>query len=129
MSGHGGHDDNSKNSKLFDPTEHVVPISTYIGVFVALMVGTALTTIVADIDLGKWNTVVALFIAVCKMLLVVLFFMHVKYNRSLSRIVIVAAFFWLAIMITLASSDELTRGWEINPAGWGAILPYLRSFF
>jgi cytochrome c oxidase subunit IV len=129
MSGHGGHDDNSKNSRLFDPTEHVVPISTYIAVFVALMVGTALTTIVADIDLGKWNTVVALFIAVCKMLLVVLFFMHVKYNRSLSRIVIIAAFFWLAIMITLASSDELTRGWEINPAGWGAILPYLRSLF
>ena len=110
---------NPEESKLVDPTEHIVPVSTYIMVFIGLMIGTALTTAVAYVDLGKWNTVVALFIAVCKMLLVVLFFMHVKYIRSLSRIVIIAAFFWLGIMVTLSLSDELTRKWEMNPAGWG----------
>jgi cytochrome c oxidase subunit 4 len=127
MSGHGGHAEDQ--SKLFDPTEHIVPVSTYIFVFIGLMFATALTTAVAYIDLGKWNTVAALFIAVCKMLLVVLFFMHVKYNRGLSRIVIIAAFFWLGIMIALSLSDELTRTWEINPTGWGTIVPYLSRLF
>jgi cytochrome c oxidase subunit IV len=100
---------------------HIVPAGTYVLVFLALMVGTALTTWVAYIDLGgAWNTVAALTIAVCKMLLVVLFFMHVKYSKGLTRIVIIGAFFWLGIMITLTCSDELTRRWEIVPQGWSA---------
>jgi len=99
---------------------HIVPVGTYVLVFLALLVGTALTTWIAYIDLKAWNTVVALVIAVCKMLLVVLFFMHAKYSKGLTRIVIVGAFFWLGIMITLTCSDELTRHWEIVPQGWSA---------
>ena len=89
-----------------------------------------LTTAVAYVDLGRWNTVVALAIAVVKMLLVVLFFMHVKYNPGLTRIVIVGAFFWLGIMICFSMADELTRGWEYTPLPWnpGLILPYLFHF-
>jgi cytochrome c oxidase subunit 4 len=117
MSEHPGH------------TGHVVPISTYVLIFLALMVGTALTTGVAYIDMGRWNTVAALTIAVIKMLLVVLFFMHVKYATGLTRIVILAGFFWLGIMITLSCADELTRAWEINPAGWGGIIPFLLHLF
>ena len=108
---------------------HVVPIGVYLGVFFALMVGTALTTWVAYIDLGAFNTVVALTIAVIKMLLVVLFFMHVKYAHGLTKIVIICGFFWLGIMITLSLSDELTRGWEMNPAGWGSIIPFFLHLF
>ena len=52
------------------------------------------------------------------MILVVLFFMHVKYATGLTRVIIIAGFFWLAIMITLSCSDELTRTWEIVPQGW-----------
>jgi cytochrome c oxidase subunit 4 len=114
-------------------TEHIVPISTYLLVFIALMVGTGVTTWVAYIDLGKWNTVVALVIAFCKMILVVLFFMHVKYAAGLTRVVIIAGFFWLAIMITLSCSDELTRTWEIVPQGWlgngSMILPLISRLF
>jgi cytochrome c oxidase subunit 4 len=115
---------------------HVVPISTYLLVFLALMVGTALTTGVAYIDLGAFNTVVALLIAVIKMSLVILFFMHVKYQPGLTRIAIICAFFWLGIMMTLTLSDELTRTWEMNPKPWGSgalLLPHLphlvRMFF
>jgi cytochrome c oxidase subunit 4 len=110
---------------------HVVPISTYLLVFLALMVGTALTTGVAYIDLGRWNTVAALTIAVIKMMLVVLFFMHVKYATGLTRIVILAGFFWLGIMITLTCSDELTRNshWQIIPQAWNMIVPRLSLFF
>jgi cytochrome c oxidase subunit IV len=108
---------------------HVVPVGVYIAVFLALMCLTALTTGVAYIDLGEWNTVAALTIAVAKMLLVVLFFMHVKYATGLTRIVIICGFFWLGIMITLSLSDELTRGWEINPAGWTGLIPFLHHLF
>ena len=108
---HGGH--------------HVVPIGVYLAVFIALMCGTALTTGVAYIDLGAFNTVVALAIAVCKMLLVILFFMHVKYQPGLTRIAIICAFFWLGIMMTLTLSDELTRKWEMNPAPWNALIPHI----
>jgi cytochrome c oxidase subunit IV len=108
---------------------HVVPISTYVGVFLALMVGTVVTTWVATVNLGRWNTVVALTIAVIKMILVVLFFMHVKYATGLTRIVILAGFFWLGIMITLSCSDELTRTWEIVPQGWNMIVPLVSRLF
>ena len=108
---------------------HVVPVSTYVLVFLALMFGTALTTWVAYHNFGKWNTPIALVIAFTKMLLVVLFFMHVKYATGLTRIVILAGFFWLGIMITLSCSDELTRRWEIVPQGWQMIVPFLPRIF
>jgi|SRR5580698_7970512 cytochrome c oxidase subunit 4 len=105
--------------------EHVVPMSTYVGVFLALLVGTALTTWVAYIDLGAFNTVVALVIAFIKMTLVILFFMHVKYNKGLTRIVIVAAFFWLGIMMTFMLADELSRNWTPTVSSWDTLLPFL----
>jgi cytochrome c oxidase subunit IV len=111
---------------------HIVPVSTYIAVFVALLAGTALTTAVAKIDLGAFNTVVALIIAFAKMSLVILFFMHVKYEKGLTRIAILCAFFWLAIMITFTLSDELTRTWEMNPQPWSsisAIVPFVSHLF
>jgi cytochrome c oxidase subunit 4 len=74
-------------------SEHVVPLRTYIGVFLGLMALTALTTGVAYIDLGALNTVAALTIAVVKMLLVVLYFMHARYATGLTRVVIIAGFF------------------------------------
>jgi cytochrome c oxidase subunit 4 len=110
MSGHGNSHDT--------PEAHVVPYSIYIGVFIALLLGTGLTTWVAYIDLGAFNTPIALLIAFTKMTLVILFFMHVKYQTGLTQIAIVTAFFWLAIMITLTLTDELTRGWEMRPQPW-----------
>lgn len=114
---------------------HTVPVRTYLAVFVSLLVLTGLTTTVAYIDLGhttigrshviEWDTVAALAIAVAKTLLVVLFFMHVKYSPKLTKLVIVAAFFWLAIMIALTLSDVLTRDWSGTPQPWGVLLPYL----
>jgi cytochrome c oxidase subunit 4 len=119
----------SNHSEQSGHVGHVVPVSTYIIVFISLMAGTALTTGVAYIDLGRWNTVVALTIAVTKMTLVVLFFMHVKYATGLTRVVILAGFFWLGIMITLSCSDELTRAWEIVPQGWNMIVPLVSRLF
>ena len=98
--------------------EHILPIKTYVLVFLILIGFTGLTTGVAFIDLGPFNTIVAVAIAVCKMLFVILFFMHVKYMPGLTKIVVVSGLFWLVIMISLTLADYFTRNWTPSPSGW-----------
>jgi cytochrome c oxidase subunit IV len=109
---------------------HIVPRKIYFMVFASLLVLTALTTLAAYVDLDSrlglktipMNTIVALGIAVCKASLVVLFFMHVKYSSHLTKLVVVAGLFWLAIMIALTMSDYTTRNLHIPnpPQSWQA---------
>ncbi|HUR34938.1 MAG TPA: cytochrome C oxidase subunit IV family protein [Vicinamibacterales bacterium] len=94
-----------------NPTHHIVPKSTYYLIFLALLVGTALTWWVATIDLGAMNNVIMLTIAVTKATLVVLFFMHVKYSPKLTWTVILGSVFWLLIMLGLTMNDYFTRDW------------------
>ena len=75
----------------------------------ALVLGTCLTWWISFINLGIWNPVVALTIAVIKAVLVILFFMHVYYSTKLTKLTVAAGFFWLLIMITMSLSDYLTR--------------------
>ena len=65
--------------------EHIVPVKVYWAVFLTLLVMTVVTTGIAYIDLGPFNLLVALTIAVFKASLVVLFFMHVKYSTNLTK--------------------------------------------
>jgi cytochrome c oxidase subunit 4 len=95
--------------------EHVVPKSTYFTVFGALMVLTAATVGLAFVDLGEMNVGVALIVAITKATLVVLFFMHVKYSPALIKLVLVAALFWLMLLMGITLSDYLTRGWLMAP--------------
>jgi cytochrome c oxidase subunit 4 len=90
---------------------HVVPRKVYFAVFATLMVLTAVTVFVAFRDLGPWNTVVAMGIAVTKATLVVLYFMHLRYSDRLTRIVIASGFFWFGILVVLALSDYISRPW------------------
>lgn len=88
---------------------HVSPVRTYVGVFLALMVFTALTIWAAFIDLGAFNNLVALGIAVTKAVLVILFFMHVRYSTRLTAIVVACGFFWLLLLLVLTWADYATR--------------------
>jgi len=81
----------------------------YYLVFAVLCIGTILTFVVARIDLGVLNPVIALAIACTKATLVILFFMHVRYSNKLTIITVCAGFFWLMLLITLSLSDYLTR--------------------
>jgi cytochrome c oxidase subunit IV len=108
---------------------HVVPVKTYIGIFFALMVLTAATTGAAFIDMHAWNTPVALAIAVAKALLVILFFMHVKYSHGLTKTVVLTGFFFLALLVAFTLADELSRHWGPQPHAWGAILLFTRGLF
>jgi cytochrome c oxidase subunit 4 len=93
--------------------EHISPKRTYVGIWIILMCLTALTAGVSFIDLGPLNTAVALLIATCKGLLVVLFFMHVKYISEKTTILVIAAgFFWLLILLLLSMTDYLSRAWK-----------------
>jgi cytochrome c oxidase subunit 4 len=91
---------------------HIASKRSYFAIFAILMVCTYLTWQVAFFDLGPLNTVVALAIAVFKAVLVVLFFMHVRHGTRLTWVVVLAAVFWLALMLTITMSDYLTRGWK-----------------
>ncbi|HEY4742730.1 MAG: cytochrome C oxidase subunit IV family protein [Candidatus Acidiferrales bacterium] len=102
---------------------HVVPVRVYVMVFLALLFLTGLTTGVAFVDLGAMNTVAALAIAVVKMLLVALFFMELRYSPGLTRVVVVTAFFFLALLISLTLADNFTRPWTPTPSGWGDSAP------
>lgn len=95
---------------------HIVPIKVYIGVFLALMVFTAITVAVAKYDLehiwGPLNIIVALTVAVIKATLVVLYFMHVRYSSKLTQVIVVAGIFWLIIMLAFTLADYAARsGW------------------
>ncbi len=83
---------------------------TLFAVWAALLLLLALTWGVARLNLGIWNPVAAVTIAVAKMLLVVLIFMHVLYGVRLIWFFAAAGFFWLCIMISLTLGDYLTRG-------------------
>ena len=93
-------------------SEHIVPTRVYYTIFAALMVGTYLTVQAAFIDLGALNTVVALAIACTKAVLVILYFMHVRYSTRLTWAVVVASVFWLGILLALTFGDYLTRPWR-----------------
>ena len=96
-------------------TEHVDSAKTYVLVFLGLIALTVATTAVAFVDLGPFSVVVALAIAACKMLLVALFFMHVRHSTKLTRPVVLGGMLWLVILILLTMSDVVTRGWVGAP--------------
>ena len=85
----------------------------YFGVFFALLVGTGLTVYAAKLDLGRYNAVVALGIATIKATLVALFFMHVWHaSEKLTKLVVIAALFFLLLLLGLTMSDYATRLWS-----------------
>jgi len=86
------------------------PLTTYFAVWAALLVGTILTYEVAKIDLGVFNSAVALIIATTKALLVALFFMHLKgASEKLLKLVVISTLFFLILLMALAMFDYGTR--------------------
>jgi cytochrome c oxidase subunit 4 len=97
---------------MSDPHEqtHIDSVGTYVKVLLALLVATGVTTAVARVDLGPFSVVVALGIACVKMVLVALFFMHIRHSSKLTKLVVVGGLLWLAILLLLTMTDFATRG-------------------
>lgn len=90
-------------------SEHIVPRKTYFLVFGGLLVLTILTVVAANFNFGPLNDIIAMTIAVTKAMLVVLFFMHVRYGSRLTMLVVAAGIFWLGILFVLTLSDYMSR--------------------
>jgi len=103
--------------------EHVISWKVYLAVWAALMALTAITVTASRLDLGHFNTPLALAIATLKAALVALFFMHLLYDEKFNLVVLGAGLLFVLIFLVLTLGDPLTRGrlnpiqgHEINPA-------------
>jgi cytochrome c oxidase subunit 4 len=92
---------------------HIVTPLQYGYVYIALLIGTALTVFAADVDMGIFNPIVALGIACTKAVIVILFFMHVKYQSNLIKMTVGAGFFTFLVLITMTLSDYISRAWGL----------------
>jgi cytochrome c oxidase subunit 4 len=100
---------------------HIIGPRVYVVILFALLAGTALTVAASFVDLGawhltptltiSWNPVVALAIATSKAVLVVLYFMHVRYSSKLTWLAIVADIFMFLTLILMTLSDYVSRAW------------------
>lgn len=95
--------------------EHIVSPKLYVGIFLFLMVMTAVTVIAATLEFGVLNPVIALVIATAKATTVILFFMHVKYSPKLTQVVIISTLFFLFLLLGLTLTDYLSRAWMTYP--------------
>lgn len=92
---------------------HIVTPGTYGIIFGALMLGTAITVGASYLDLGPWNPVIALAIACTKAVLVILFFMHIKYSSRVVKLTVASGFFTFLVLITMTLSDYMSRAWGL----------------
>jgi cytochrome c oxidase subunit 4 len=93
---------------------HIVSPIQYSMVFGGLLLGTLITVLAAKVDLpGVLNPVVALAIACTKAVVVILFFMHVKYQSKLIKMTVAAGFFTFLVLIMMTLSDYMSRAWGL----------------
>ncbi len=90
---------------------HIVTPVQYAMVFAALLIGTVLTVVAAKVDLGVFNPIIALGIACTKAVIVILFFMHVKYQSKLVKLTVISGFFTFLVLITMTLTDYISRAW------------------
>jgi cytochrome c oxidase subunit 4 len=101
---------------MSEPTKHehhVVGPKTYGLILLALLVLTATTTGAAFINMGVFSPIVALGIACIKAVLVILFFMHIRYSSKVMMLTVSAGFFTFLVLITMTLSDYISRNWGL----------------
>jgi cytochrome c oxidase subunit 4 len=92
-------------------SQHIIPPRTYYTIF-AILMGLLVATVGGSyLPLGRFHLAFALMIATAKAVLIVLYFMHVRFGNRLTWVFSSAAFFWLAILLFLGSMDFGSRGW------------------
>jgi cytochrome c oxidase subunit 4 len=111
----------SEHNGKHEQEHHIVSPVIYVIIGLTLLVATATTVWASYLDLGEWqvapglvifwNPVVALAIASTKAVLVVLFFMHVKYSTKLTKLTVGAGLFTFMALISMTMSDYISRAW------------------
>jgi cytochrome c oxidase subunit 4 len=111
----------SDPKELYEQEHHIVSPLIYLAILASLLVATGLTVWASYIDLGEWhiapgltvfwNPVVALAIACTKGMLVVLFFMHVKYSTKLTKLTVISGVFVFIALMGMTMCDYYSRAW------------------
>ena len=101
----------SEDAPSHEPTHTPVSLRSYFIVYGALLILMFLTVGVALFDWGAFGVVVALLIAITKAVLVLVYFMHLRYSSYLTWLFAGAGFAWLLIMFAFTMADYLSRGW------------------
>ncbi|MFL6416916.1 MAG: cytochrome C oxidase subunit IV family protein [Bryobacteraceae bacterium] len=93
-------------------------VGTLVAVFATLIILTFVTTAVSYVELGEFNVIVALLIALTKASLVAWIFMGVRFTSNLTKLFVVAGLVWLTILILITASDYNTRHWTYQAQPW-----------
>jgi cytochrome c oxidase subunit 4 len=108
--------DHNDPSNVINPEHvehHIVTPFQYLLVFGTLLVMTAVTVGAAYVPMGPLNPIVALAIACFKAVVVILFFMHVKYQSRLVKMTVACGFFTFIVLITMTLTDYMSRAWGL----------------
>jgi cytochrome c oxidase subunit 4 len=97
--------DDSAGAGAHDGVGHIVPLRVLTGVILVLLLLTALTVMATWVSLGALNVWIALTIATAKAALVVLYFMHLRYDRPFNGVVLIVTLFFVALFVGLALLD------------------------
>lgn len=109
MSAH--HDDHSAGA-LQMGHHHVSSSKMFFNVLVALLFLTVITVAVSRVDFGSANMLIAMAIASVKASLVIAFFMHVKWDTAINKIVFLSSFLFLSLLFVFTLADQATRRWD-----------------
>ena len=101
----------SESTKHAEHEHHIVSPMVYVVILICLLVGTGLTVWASFVEMGPWKPVIALAIATSKAMLVVLYFMHVKYSSKLTKLTVGAGIFTFLALIGMTLTDYMSRAW------------------
>lgn len=90
-------------------TKNPRPFSTYILIWLSLLMLTGVTITVAGLNLGTLSVLGAIVIAAVKSTLVVLYFMHIKYEDRVFKMMLGLAIFTLVVILVLTFADVSYR--------------------
>ena len=111
MAEHITHNDASNVTNPEHAEHHIVSPLEYCYVFAFLLLFTGVTVGAAYVNLGALNPIIALGIASTKAVVVILFFMHVKYQSKLIKMTVGAGFFTFLVLILMTMADYISRAW------------------
>jgi cytochrome c oxidase subunit IV len=97
--------------EMEESQHHIVSPVVYIIIGASLLVLTGLTVGASYLELGIFNPILAIAIACLKAVLVVLFFMHVKYSSKLTKLTVFCGLFTFLALIGMTLSDYFSRAW------------------
>jgi cytochrome c oxidase subunit 4 len=90
-------------------------LAAYVGIYFVLLVLTVVTYLTAQIDLGSFNIVLAMTIALVKGGLVVTIFMHLLEHKMINRAFFILGLFFVALLIGILLADVRYRLPTVNP--------------